>query len=149
MRPAPTRPAPDRDPGIRGFGICQSANLLMSDTDFTSENASRRSGSDSEDLDDTLESVASQLRRVQVADPASGDASNGLARLVLTLVQLLHDVLEKQAVRRMESGTLTDDEVERVGRALMHQAEEIERLCDVLGVDPGDLDVDLGTIDVA
>lgn len=122
----------------------------MSDTDSTSDTAPLRPGdADAESLDDTLDSVESQLRRVQVADPASGDASNGLARLVLTLIQLLHDVLEKQAVRRMEAGTLTDDEIERVGRALMNQAEEIERLCEVLGVDPGDLDVDLGTIDVA
>ena len=71
---------------------------------------------------------------------------DGLARLVLTLVQLLHDVLERQAIRRMENDTLTPDEVERIGQALMKQAEEICRICEAFGIDPNDLDIDLGTV---
>lgn len=89
-------------------------------------------------------------------DPAEADArrvaldedspTNGLAELVLTLIKLLHDLLEKQAIRRMESGRLTDEEVERVGQTLKRQAEEIEHLCDVFGLDSGDLRLDLGTV---
>lgn len=72
--------------------------------------------------------------------------TNGLAELVLTLIKLLHDLLEKQAIRRMEAGRLTEEEVERVGQTLKRQAEEIERLCEVFGLDASDLRLDLGTV---
>lgn len=79
-------------------------------------------------------------------DQEKSGGGDGLARLVLTLVQLLHDVLERQAIRRMENDTLTPDEVERIGQALMKQAEEIRRICEAFGIDPNDLDIDLGTV---
>lgn len=81
-------------------------------------------------------------------DREASGGGDGLARLVLTLVQLLHDVLERQAIRRMENDTLTPDEVERIGQALMKQAEEIRRICEAFGIDPNDLDIDLGTVHV-
>lgn len=81
-------------------------------------------------------------------EDAESGGGDGLARLVLTLVQLLHDVLERQAIRRMENDTLTPDEVERIGQALMKQAEEIRRICEAFGIDPEDLDIDLGTVHV-
>jgi hypothetical protein len=83
-------------------------------------------------------------------DPEADDGDaldNGVAKLVLALVKLLHDVLEKQAIRRMDAGTLTDAEVERVGRALMLQAEQIREMCDLFGLDPADLNLDLGTVE--
>lgn len=83
------------------------------------------------------------LRRIAVDED---DPSSGLGRLVLTLVKLLHEVLEKQAIRRMEDGGLTADEVERLGRALKGQAEEIERLREEFGLGEGDLDLPLGTV---
>ncbi len=70
----------------------------------------------------------------------------GLGQLVLALVNLIHELLEKQAIRRMESGQLTDDEVERLGRTLMEQAQEIERLCDEFDLDEEDLNLDLGPL---
>jgi hypothetical protein len=71
---------------------------------------------------------------------------NGLGQLVLTLVKLLHELMEKQAIRRMESGSLGDDEIERLGAALMRQAEEIERLRVEFGLEEEDLNIDLGPI---
>jgi hypothetical protein len=85
------------------------------------------------------------LRRIALDED---NASQGLAELVLTLIKLIHDLLEKQAVRRMENGTLTDDEVERIGQTLMQQADELERLCDIFGLELSDLDLDLGPIRV-
>lgn len=67
----------------------------------------------------------------------------GLMRLVLTLVKLLHDVLERQAVRRMTSGRLTPAQIENVGSALLAQAVEIERLRRVFGFTERDLAVRL------
>ena len=71
---------------------------------------------------------------------------NGLGQLVLTLVKLLHELLEKQAIRRMESDTLTEQQVERLGLALMQQAEQIERLRVEFGLSPEDLNLDLGPL---
>lgn len=71
---------------------------------------------------------------------------NGLAQLVLTLVKLLHELLERQAIRRMDSGTLTDEEVERLGLTLMRQAEELDRLREVFNLSEDDLNLDLGPL---
>jgi hypothetical protein len=75
-----------------------------------------------------------------------GKVKNGVGQLVLTLVKLLHELLEKQAIRRMEGGSLRDDEIERLGTALMRQAEEIERLRREFGLEEEDLDLDLGPL---
>jgi len=63
----------------------------------------------------------------------------GLVRLVLTLVNLLHEVLEKQAIRRMANGTLTMMQVEDIGTALCAQADVIERLRRQFGLSEADL----------
>jgi hypothetical protein len=75
-----------------------------------------------------------------------GKLKNGLGQLVLTLVKLLHELLEKQAIRRMEGGALSDEEIERLGTALMRQAEEIERLRKEFGLTEEDLNLDLGPL---
>ena len=71
---------------------------------------------------------------------------NGLAQLVLTLVKLLHELLERQAIRRMDSGSLSEEEVERLGLTLMRQAEELDRLRDVFDLTDDDLNMDLGPL---
>jgi Gas vesicle protein K len=76
----------------------------------------------------------------------SEDLKNGLAQLVLTLVKLLHELLEKQAIRRIESGRLDEDECERIGLALMKQSEQIDELRNVFGLSEQDLNLDLGPL---
>jgi len=71
---------------------------------------------------------------------------NGLGQLVLTLVKLLHELLERQAIRRMESGSLTDAEIENLGMTMMLQAEEIDRLRKEFGLEEDDLNLDLGPL---
>ena len=78
------------------------------------------------------------------ADPASQE--NGLARLVLTLVELLRQLLEREAVRRMERGTLSLPEVERLGTAFLLLQEKITELRQIFGLSEGDLNVDLGPL---
>src|SRR5262245_48106577 len=73
-------------------------------------------------------------------------AADGLARLVLTVMKALHELLERQAIRRMEEGELTDVQVERLGTALMRQAEEIDRLQSEFGFTDEDLNLDLGPL---
>ncbi|MFB6232387.1 MAG: gas vesicle protein K [Salinibacter sp.] len=84
------------------------------------------------------------LRHIDVDED---NASKGLAQLVLTLIKLVHDLLEKRAVARMENDTLTAEETERIGQTLKKQLEEIEHICDVFGLELDDLDLDLGAIE--
>ena len=71
---------------------------------------------------------------------------NGLAQLVLTVVKLLHELLEKQAIRRIDGGGLTDEEIERLGFTLMRQSEEIAKIAHEFGLGSDDLNLDLGPL---
>ena len=71
---------------------------------------------------------------------------NGLAQLVLTVIKLLHELLEKQALRRIDGGGLTDAEIERIGFTLMRQSEEIARISREFGLKDDDLNLDLGPL---
>ena len=71
---------------------------------------------------------------------------NGLGQLVLTLIRLIHELLERQAIRRIEAGSLSDEEIENVGLALMQQTEEIDRLRKEFNLEEEDLNLDLGPL---
>ncbi|MBM4274958.1 MAG: gas vesicle protein K [Deltaproteobacteria bacterium] len=71
---------------------------------------------------------------------------NSLGQLVLTLVKLLHELLERQGIRRIEAGSLTDEQIERLGQTLMKQAQEIDRLRKEFGLEEEDLNIDLGPL---
>jgi len=77
-------------------------------------------------------------------DPA--DVKTGLGKLVLTVVALVRDLLERQAIRRMEAGSLTDAEIERIGTTFMRLGEEIERLKKEFGLQGKELNIDLGPL---
>lgn len=70
----------------------------------------------------------------------------GLAQLVLTVVELLRQLLERQALRRIEGGTLSDEEVERLGETFMNLAERMEQLKQVFGLADEDLNLNLGPL---
>ncbi len=76
----------------------------------------------------------------------ASNAKNGLGQLVLTLVKLLHELMERQAILRMEAGSLSDQQIERLGMTLMRQAQEIERLRNEFGLEEDDLNLDLGPL---
>lgn len=71
---------------------------------------------------------------------------NGLAQLVLSIVELLRELLERQALRRIDSGSLTTAEVERVGETFLQLAEEIEKLKEYFSFTDEDLNLDLGPL---
>lgn len=73
-------------------------------------------------------------------------AKNGLAQLALTIVRLVHELLKHQATRRVEGGSLSDAEIERLGVTLMRQAQEIENLRKEFGLTEEDLNIDLGPV---
>jgi gas vesicle protein GvpK len=78
------------------------------------------------------------------ADPE--DVRRSVAKLVLTLVEFIRQILERQAIRRMEAGTLTEGETESVGLALMRLEETVRDLGTQFGLAPEDLQLDLGPI---
>ena len=70
----------------------------------------------------------------------------GLAKLVLTLIDFLRQLLERQAIRRMEGGTLTDQEIEEMGEALMKLEAKIGEIAEKFGLSAADLNIDLGPL---
>lgn len=103
-----------------------------------------------DDADD-LELLAAELRSIAPALPERleanpEDVEAGLGKLVLTLVEVLRQVLEHQAVRRMEGGGLSDEEVERLGLALLRLQERLEEIKIAFGLEGEDLNIDLGPL---
>ena len=78
------------------------------------------------------------------ADPE--DVRRSVGKLVLTLVEFIRQILERQAIRRMEALTLTPEETASVGLALMRLEETIRDLCGQFGLQPEDLKLDLGPV---
>jgi hypothetical protein len=70
----------------------------------------------------------------------------GLAKLVLSIVELVRRLLEKQALRRMDSGNLTDDEIERLGNALMKLEDKMGELKRTFGLSDEELNMKLGPL---
>ena len=69
-----------------------------------------------------------------------------LGRLVLTIVELLRQLMERQAIRRVESGDLPEETVERLGLGLMRLEEAMDGLREYFGLRPEDLNIDLGPL---
>jgi hypothetical protein len=99
--------------------------------------------SELEDLRRELERVSSAPLRWN-ADP--DDVQRSVAQLVLTLVEFIRKLLERQAIRRMDEGTLTDQQTEDVGRALMKLEETVRDIAAKFGIHPDDLNLDLGPV---
>jgi hypothetical protein len=91
-----------------------------------------------------LEAVAESLPQRLNTDPDK--VENGLAKLVLTLIEVLRKVLEHQAVRRMEGGHLSDAEIEKLGVALLRLNDRMQDMKGIFGLTDEDLQIDLGPL---
>ena len=99
-----------------------------------------------------LESIRAEVERLAQrtatprwnADPE--DVRRSVAKLVLTLVEFIRQLLERQAIRRMDAGTLTPDETEAVGLALMQLEATVRDLGAQFGLSAEDLNLDLGPV---
>lgn len=74
------------------------------------------------------------------------NVEKGLAKLVLTIVELLRQLMEKQAMRRVEAGSLTDEEIERVGETLMKLENKTKELKEIFGLKDEELNLNLGPL---
>ena len=99
-----------------------------------------------------LEAFIAELRQAKASLPSRIDADSGegvehgLAKLVLTVIELVRLLLEKQALRRVEAGSLSDEEIERLGRALLGLEAQMGELKQTFGFQDEDLNLDLGPL---
>jgi transposase len=98
------------------------------------------------DLKRQLQSAGADPAAVQRIECDSENIEQGLARLVLGLIELLRRLLERQAIRRMEGGSLNDQQVEEMGLALMRLEQKIAELAGQFSLRPEDLNLDLGPL---
>ena len=91
-------------------------------------------------LSDAAEGLSGRI------DCSPENIEQGLAKLVLSLIELLRQLLERQAIRRMEGGSLSDDQIEQMGEALMKLEVKIRQLAQHFNLTPADLNLDLGPL---
>ena len=120
-----------------------------------SEGAGRKAGgaggTEADPVTGAMQRLAAELKEVAPALPGRLDASPedieaGVGQLVLTLVEFIRQILEHQAVRRMEGGSLSEEEMERLGLALMRLEERLDDIRESFGIDRDDLNIDLGPL---
>ncbi len=97
------------------------------------------------------EEFVEEIGKLRGALPKRIDANpknveKGLAKLVLTLVELIRKLLEKQAMRRIDAGSLSDEDIERLGETLMKLENRMKELKDVFGLKDEDLNLNLGPL---
>ena len=97
----------------------------------------------SQEHEDLLAAPADPAGRLRI-DPDS--AERGLASLVLTVIELIRQLMERQALRRVEQGDLTDEQVEQIGVTLMALEDRMHQLRGHFGLRPEDLNLDLGPL---
>jgi gas vesicle protein GvpK len=98
-----------------------------------------------------LDSLRKEIKRAGGGGPARwnadpDDVQRSVARLVLALVEFLRQLMERQAIRRMEAGTLEPEQVEAMGLALMRLEETLRDMAARFGLDPAELNLDLGPL---
>jgi hypothetical protein len=98
-----------------------------------------------------IESLRAELDRLSSSSPPrwnadAEDVRRSVGKLVLTLVEFIRQLLERQAIRRMEAGTLSPEETEAVGLALMRLEETVRFVGAQFGLEPEDLKLDLGPV---
>jgi hypothetical protein len=91
-----------------------------------------------------LEQLGTAFPQRVNADPEQ--VEKGLVQLVLTIVELLRQLMERQALRRMEQGTLTDEQIEQLGETFMKLERRMDELKEHFGLDDRDLNLNLGPL---
>ncbi len=138
-RPAPKPPSRKRTHAVKASGVKARGAVTAGGVTVTEI--------------EELEQLRAELERAAAghASPARwnadpDDVQRSVAQLVLTLVEFIRQLLERQAIRRMEGGTLTEEQIEDVGRALMKLEETVLDIARKFGIPPEDLNLDLGPV---
>lgn len=122
-------------------------------TDLSQTLKERLAGEESMDLtafatqfDDLGTTNLEQFERLDHIDADPSNVEQGLAKLVLTIIELIRQLLEKQAIRRMDSGALTEEQIERMGETFLKLQQKMEELKAVFGLEGEDLNMNLGPL---
>jgi hypothetical protein len=104
-----------------------------------------------EDVEEAVAQLSQQLQSAAAGSSGRIDCSpqnieQGLAKLVLSLIELLRQLLERQAIRRMEGGSVSEQQIEAMGEALMKLESKLRELAAHFGLTPADLNLDLGPL---
>ena len=83
---------------------------------------------------------------LQLQQDSSKNNDSGLAPLLLTVVELIRQLMEAQVIRRMDANHLSDHELDQAAESLQKLEEQVLKLCDIFDVDPADLNIDLGEV---
>jgi DNA anti-recombination protein RmuC len=97
-----------------------------------------------DELEEVIEKIENTVTSRINATPDNAD--HGLAKLVLTLIELIRKLVEKQAIRRVEGGSLTEEEIERLGETLMKLEIKMEELKKIFNLTDEDLNLNLGPL---
>ena len=102
-------------------------------------------------VDLSIEDISDEMDKLKVIEDSKltlnpENADSGLAKLVLTLVELIRKLVEKQAMRRVDGGSLTDEEIERLGETLMKLEDKMEELKKYFNLTDRDLNINLGPL---
>lgn len=132
----------------------QSSDFL--DPDFCREGSRPREGRpEASQAVETMQISPAQPQDWQASQKPQGSllplshrqkSQAGLGSLVLTVVELVRQLMEAQVVRRMEAGRLSEAEIERAGQSLQAMRDQILSICELLDIDPADLNLDLGEL---
>ena len=100
---------------------------------------------------DSPDEFIEEIEKIQGALPKRIDANpknveRGLSKLVLTLIELIRELLEKQAMRRIDAGSLSEEEIERVGETLMKLENKMQELKGIFGLKDEELNINLGPL---
>ena len=109
-------------------------------------NADTTSAVGSQSTGGAPKAIGAGMERPRRIDIAQDDVKNGLGKLVLTLVELVRQIVERQAIRRVEGGSLNEAEIERLGTTLMQLSEQMDLLKKHFGLRDEDLNIDLGPL---
>lgn len=137
----PPTPLPE-EKGKRSYKEKEEASTSL-------EEEERRGKNDEESIVRALPSVSDPITNQTTKPKANIDPKNvekGLAKLVLTLIDLIRKLMEKQAIRRVEDDQLSSDEIEKVGNAFLLLEEKMEELKETFGLTDEDLNLDLGPL---
>ena len=151
-RPSKKKPAARRGQGVRTSGRTRSAGASAPARRAKNPKVVATSGPLTVTEVTELDELRKELERTAGrASPLRWNANpdevqRSVAQLVLTLVEFIRQLLERQAIRRMEAGTLTDQQTEDVGRALMKLEETVKDIAVKFGIPPEELNLDLGPV---
>jgi hypothetical protein len=136
QHPAEREPLPERYAGTSRGDASERPNLRADATP-----ADRGSGSRGGDSTGQAGSGAEEG-----ANTDREALARGVGQLVLTIVEVIRDLLERQSSRRVEAGTVDDDQIERLGVALEALEERVVELRELFGLEESDLNIDLGSL---